>query len=63
MLTGCRAGELTKALCSAFDERTKTFTVTTGKTGWRSIPLSPDALSLMRRLSKCKLPEAFLFSG
>jgi integrase len=62
MLTGCRAGELTKALCRAFDERTKTFTVTTGKTGRRSIPLSPDALALMRRLSKDKLPEAHLFT-
>jgi integrase len=62
MLTGCRAGELTKAPCSAFDERTKTFTAKTGKTGRRSIPLSPDALALVRQLSKDKLPEVPLFT-
>ena len=62
MLTGCRAGELTKALCSAFDERIKTFTVITGKTGRRSIPLSPDALALFRRLAQDKLPQAPLFT-
>jgi integrase len=62
ILTGYRAGELNKAHCSAFDERTRTFTVQTGKTGRRSIPLSPEALALMRRLSKDKLPEAPLFT-
>jgi integrase len=62
MLTGCRAGELTKALRSAFDDRTRTFTVKTGKTGRRSIPLSPDALALLRRLSQYKMPNAPLFT-
>ena len=62
MLTGRRAGELTKAHRSAFDERTRTFTINTGETGRRSIPLSRDAVTLFRWQSKDKLPEAPLFT-
>jgi len=61
MLTGCRAGELTSATCSQFDARTGTMKFK-GKTGTRIVPLSPPALALFKRLSKGKLPLAFLFT-
>jgi integrase len=61
MLTGCRAGELTRALRSQFDARTKTLNVT-GKTGSRAIPLSPGAVALFTRLAKSKLPTAHLLT-
>lgn len=60
-LTGCRAGELTGALRSQFDARTRTLHVT-GKTGSRAIPLSPPALALFARLAKSKLPPANLLA-
>jgi integrase len=59
-MTGCRAGELTSARRSAFDARTKSLTVT-GKTGSRTIPLAPAAVELFTRLSRDRLPNAFLF--
>jgi integrase len=59
-MTGCRAGELTSARRSAFDGRTKSLTVT-GKTGSRTIPLAPAAVELFTRVSRDKLPSAFLF--
>ena len=59
MYTGCRAGELTSARRSAFDARTRTLAVT-GKTGSRTIPLAPAAVELFERLSRDKLPTAYL---
>jgi integrase len=60
MLTGCRAGELTSALRSQFDHRTKCMEFN-GKTGKRTVPLSPAAVTLFTRLTKLKLPAAHLF--
>jgi integrase len=60
MLTGCRAGELTGARVKQFNARTEEMTFT-GKTGSRTVPLSPAALALFKRLSKDKTPLAFLF--
>jgi integrase len=60
-LTGARAGELVSARRSAFDARVKSITLT-GKTGTRVIPLSPAAVVLFERLSKDKLPTAFLLT-
>jgi integrase len=60
-LTGARAGELTSATRGQFDARLKTITFK-GKVGARTIPLSPSALTLFRRLAKGKLPGAFLLT-
>jgi integrase len=59
MYTGCRAGELTSARRSAFDPRTRTLSVS-GKTGSRTMPLAPAAVELFQRLSRDKLPTAYL---
>ncbi|MEP7312531.1 MAG: tyrosine-type recombinase/integrase [Pseudomonadota bacterium] len=59
MATGARAGELVNAPRSAFDARTGSMTFT-GKTGTRTVPLSPAALKLFTRLAKAKLPAARL---
>jgi integrase len=59
--TGCRAGELTSARRSAFDARTKSLTVS-GKTGTRTIPLTPAAVTLFNGFAKDKLPNAFLLT-
>lgn len=59
MTTGARAGELTSATRSQFDARTGSMSFQ-GKTGPRSVPLSPAALALFKRLSKGKLPKARL---
>lgn len=61
MLTGARAGELTKATRRQFDHRTGSMTFS-GKTGPRTVPLSPDAVALLSRLAKSKLPNAHLFT-
>lgn len=61
MLTGARAGELTKATRRQFDHRTGSMTFD-GKTGARTVPLSPDAVALFTRLAKSKLPNARLFT-
>lgn len=61
MLTGCRAGELTSALRGQFDESTGSMTFR-GKTGSRTVPLSPAAFALFKRLAKSKLPTAPLFA-
>ena len=61
MHTGCRAGELTKARRSAFDARTKSLSVS-GKTGNRTIPLTPAAVEIFTRLSRDKLPGAYLLT-
>lgn len=59
ILTGARAGELVNATRSQFDARTKSVTFT-GKTGSRTVPLSPAAVALFTRLAKDKLPAARL---
>jgi integrase len=61
MHTGCRAGELTSARRSAFDARTKSLTVT-GKTGPRTIPLTPASVALFTQFAKDKMPSAFLLT-
>jgi integrase len=61
MLTGCRAGELTSAPRAAFDARTKSLRVT-GKTGTRTMPLSPAALELFMHSARDKLPAAYLLT-
>jgi integrase len=61
MHTGCRAGELTQARRSAFDARTKSLTVS-GKTGTRTIPLTPAGVTVFTQLAKDKMPTAFLFT-
>jgi integrase len=61
LYTGCRAGELTSARRSAFDARTKSLTVS-GKTGTRTIPLTPAAVEIFAAISKDKLPNASLLT-
>lgn len=61
MLTGSRAGELTSAKRSQFDSRTASMTFI-GKTGKRSVPLSPPAVALFKRLAQDRLPAAHLFA-
>ncbi len=61
MLTGARPGELASATVGQFDARTKTIRFD-GKTGARTVLLSQAAIVLFRRLSKNKLPGAFLFT-
>jgi integrase len=61
MFTGCRAGELTSARRSSFDARTRSLTVT-GKTGARTIPLTPAAVELFSTFAKDKLPNAPLLT-
>jgi integrase len=56
-LTGARPGELVSMLRSAFDRRTESLTLS-GKTGKRTVPLSPQAVALFTRLSESKLPNA-----
>jgi integrase len=59
--TGARPGELVKLLRSAFDARTASITFR-GKTGSRTVPLSPAASALFARLAKDKLPLAPLLT-
>jgi integrase len=61
MLTGARAGELVTASRSQFDGRTGMMKYV-GKTGTRTVPLSPAALELFKRLAKGKLPTAYLLT-
>ncbi|MGB7216518.1 MAG: tyrosine-type recombinase/integrase, partial [Gammaproteobacteria bacterium] len=61
MLTGARPGELVSMRRSQFDARTQTATFR-GKTGSRSVPLSPAAVALFERLAKGKLPNAYLLT-
>ena len=56
-LTGARPGELVGLLRSSFDLRTASLTFS-GKTGERTVPLSPAAAKLFTRLAKGKLPNA-----
>jgi len=61
MVTGARPGELAAAPRSAFDSRTKTLKLT-GKTGMRTVPLSPAAVKVFDRVTRSKLPAAPLLS-
>lgn len=61
ILTGARPGELANAQRRQFDARTGSMTFT-GKTGSRTVPLTPAAITLFARLSKNKLPGAFLLT-
>ncbi|MEQ8206324.1 MAG: tyrosine-type recombinase/integrase [Woeseia sp.] len=58
-LTGARPGELVDVKRSQFDSRTGSITLK-GKTGERTVPLSPAAIKLFNRLAKDKLPRANL---
>jgi integrase len=61
-MIGARPGELVKLRVRDYDARTKTLTVRKGKTGGRSVPVSDAADALFTRLSKDKLPAAFLLT-
>lgn len=61
-LTGARPGELKNVKRSDFEPRTGTITFRGRKSGARQVPLSPPALTLFTRLSKGKLPEAYLLT-
>lgn len=61
IVTGCRAGELTSMTRGAFDDRTKAASFT-GKTGSRTVPLSPDAVKLFKRLAEGKQPGELLLT-
>jgi integrase len=61
IVTGCRAGELTSMTCAAFDARTKVAQFV-GKTGSRTVPLSPAAVALFKRLSKGDAPGELLLA-
>ena len=61
MHTGARPGELVTALRSAFDSRTQSLTLT-GKTGKRTVPISPDGVAFFDRMTKSKLPKAPLLT-
>jgi integrase len=60
-VTGARPGELVAARRSAFDARTNSLTLS-GKTGSRTIPLSPAGVALFTRFAEGKLPGAFLLT-
>jgi len=60
-LTGARPGELIKATRGSFDQRTGSATLS-GKTGPRTVPLSPAALDLFEHMGRNKLPAARLFT-
>jgi len=56
-LTGARPGELVALTRADFDGRTQTIRFK-GKTGARTVPLSPAATKFFKRLAKGKLPNA-----
>ena len=60
-LTGCRPGDPAAVLRKDYDARTGSITFRT-KDHPRTIPLSPTAKVLFDRLSKSKLPNAYLFT-
>lgn len=65
-LTGARAGELVKATVSQFDARTKSMTFISGKGNdgprSRTVPLSPAAVTLLKRLAEGKAATDRLFT-
>ena len=56
-----RPGDPEDMTVGHYDARTHTLTVPSGKTATRRIPLSPDALAVVREACKDKLPGAFMF--
>ena len=60
LTTGARPGELVRAHRRQYDGRTQSMTFI-GKTGERTVPLGPSAVTLFDRLAKSKLPAALLF--
>jgi integrase len=60
-VTGARAGELISARRSQFDGRQQSITLI-GKTGSRTVPLSPAAVALFQRLAVAKPPDALLLT-
>lgn len=59
--TGARVGELANMRRKHFDPVSGTAHFN-GKTGLRKVPLSPAAVTFFKRLSRGKLPEAFMFT-
>jgi integrase len=59
-LTAARPGELAKMRRSDFDATTGSAKFN-GKTGVRRVPLTAQAITLMKRLARDKLPQAYLF--
>jgi hypothetical protein len=61
LLIGARPGELRDANRSAFDAKRQTLKLS-GKTGSRTVDLSPAAVALFTRTAKAKLPAAPLLA-
>lgn len=61
-LTGARYGELCALRVKDFDKDGRVLYITEGKTGARIVPLTPDMVTHFERLTKDKLPEAFLLT-
>lgn len=62
LLTGARYGELRTLRVSDFDPQMGRLSVTKGKTGARTVPLSADAVRLLRKVAKDRLPGACLLT-
>lgn len=60
--TGARYGELRSLLVADFDRTQRTLSIRKGKTGPRTVPLSKAAVALFARLTKLKLPTAYLLT-
>lgn len=61
LLTGARPGELPKIKRSAYDSRTGTVKLKSGKSGTRDVTHSPAGVALFDRLTKSKSPDELLF--
>ena len=62
LLTGARPGELPKVKRSAYDSRTGTVKLKSGKSGTRDVTLSPAGIALFDRLAKSRAPDELLFT-
>ena len=62
LLTGARYGELRELLVSDFEPSRKALNIRRGKTGARTVPLSDASRALFARLSRSKLPGAYVFT-
>lgn len=62
LLTGARYGELRALRVGDFDPGKRLLAIRDGKTGARDVPVSDAAHELFARLSKSKLPSAFLLT-
>lgn len=60
-LTGARPGDLSNAKVGQFDARTGMMTFR-AKNNERTVPLSDQAIALFKRVSRGKLPTAYLFT-